>query len=175
VPILVLGDPAQLPPVEGGGYYTNATPDHLLTEIHRQALDNPITALATRIRESQSVGLGLTRDDMTAASVRDAMQHDQVLCWSNKRRWAMISAMRQLLNRPKGEVVPGDRIMCLTNNKDRPTPMGSSAGRCRTRLSTPAPACAETGCWPRMPRPSRCTRPRGRNGKASMSSTRPRP
>jgi exodeoxyribonuclease V len=118
VPILVLGDPAQLPPVEGGGYYTNATPDHLLTEIHRQALDNPITALATRIRESQSVGLGLTRDDMTAASVRDAMQHDQVLCWSNKRRWAMISAMRQLLNRPKGEVVPGDRIMCLTNNKD---------------------------------------------------------
>src|SRR5215211_3293652 len=27
VPLLVLGDPAQLPPVQGGGYFTNANPD----------------------------------------------------------------------------------------------------------------------------------------------------
>jgi exodeoxyribonuclease V len=118
VPILVLGDPAQLPPVEGGGYYTNATPDHLLTEIHRSALDNPITAMATRVRESTSAGLGLTMDDMTPASIRHAMEHDQVLVWSNKRRWAMVKQIRALLGRPDGQVVAGDRIMCLTNNKD---------------------------------------------------------
>jgi exodeoxyribonuclease-5 len=118
VPILVLGDPAQLPPVEGGGYYTNAQPDHLLTEIHRSALDNPITAMATRVRESTSAGLGLTQDDMTPASIRHAMEHDQVLCWSNKRRWAMIKQIRAVLGRPDGQVVAGDRIMCLTNNKD---------------------------------------------------------
>ena len=36
-PILVLGDPAQLPPVKGGGFFTEAEPDVMLTEIHRQA------------------------------------------------------------------------------------------------------------------------------------------
>jgi exodeoxyribonuclease-5 len=46
------------------------------------------------------------------------MEHDQVLCWTNKRRWAMITAMRRKLGFPEGRPVPGDRIMCLTNNKD---------------------------------------------------------
>ena len=41
-PVLVLGDPAQLPPVKGGGFFTDAEPDFMLTEIHRQAADNPI-------------------------------------------------------------------------------------------------------------------------------------
>lgn len=118
VPVLVLGDPAQLPPVEGGGYYTNATPDHLLTEVHRQALENPILSLATRIRDSSDGDLGLTPDDFTPVSVRHAMEHDQVLVWSNKRRWALITAMRNLLGYPVGRPVAGDRIMCLTNNKD---------------------------------------------------------
>jgi exodeoxyribonuclease-5 len=118
VPILVLGDPAQLPPVEGGGYYTDAEPDHLLTDVQRQALDNPVLELATRVRESSTGRLGLTETDTTPASLAAAMEHDQVLCWTNKRRWAMINAMRRKLGRPEGSVVPGDRIMCLTNNKD---------------------------------------------------------
>lgn len=118
VPILVLGDPAQLPPVEGGGYYTNAKPDHLLTEIHRQALENPITELATRVRTSQDVTLGLNEDDMVPASMQAAMGADQVLVWTNKRRWLIVKAIRARLNRPENEVVAGDRIMCLTNNKD---------------------------------------------------------
>lgn len=127
VPILVIGDPAQLPPVEGGGYYTNATPDVLLTEVHRQALESPTLALATRIRESTGntqygshpeIRLGLTPDDMVPASVREAMQHDQVICWSNNRRWSMIKGMRKLAGFPEGVPVPGDKVMCLTNNRD---------------------------------------------------------
>jgi exodeoxyribonuclease-5 len=118
VPILVIGDPAQLPPVEGGGYYTNAEPDVLLTEVHRQALESPTLALATRIRENRDRSLGLTPDDMVPASVRSAMEHDQVIVWSNKRRWSMINAMRKLRGFPEGIPVPGDRVMCLTNNRD---------------------------------------------------------
>jgi exodeoxyribonuclease V len=118
VPVLVLGDPAQLPPVDGGGYYTNAEPDFLLTEIHRTALDNPITALATRIRTSTDARLGLTREDFTPASVREAMEHDQVICWSNRRRWALITAIRKVRGYPEGEPTAGDRIMCLTNNRE---------------------------------------------------------
>jgi exodeoxyribonuclease-5 len=117
-PILVLGDPAQLPPVEGGGYYTDAEPDWLLTEIQRAALDSPITALATRVRESTSLTLNLTKADMEPASLSAAMAHDQVLCWTNKRRWSMIKAIRARLGRPAGVPVVGDRIMVLTNNKD---------------------------------------------------------
>src|SRR3984885_9390835 len=35
-PILVLGDPFQLPPVKGGGFFTEGAPDVMLTHIHRQ-------------------------------------------------------------------------------------------------------------------------------------------
>ena len=38
-PILVLGDPGQLPPVSGGGFFTDHEPDVLLETIHRQAHD----------------------------------------------------------------------------------------------------------------------------------------
>lgn len=118
VPVLVLGDPAQLPPVEGGGYYTDAEPDFLLTEIHRQALESPVLELATRIRLSTGERLGLTAADMEPASVDAAMEADQVLVWSNRRRWAMLTVMRRKLGFPVGRVVEGDRIMCLTNNKE---------------------------------------------------------
>jgi len=118
VPILVLGDPEQLEPVEGGGYYTDAEPDVLLTEIHRQALDSPVLELATRVRTSTSRDFGLTAADMEPASLAAAMEADQVLVWSNRRRWSLINAMRARLGFPAGQVVPGDRIMCLTNNKD---------------------------------------------------------
>jgi len=123
VPVLVLGDPAQLPPVEGGGYYTDAQPDHLLTEIQRAALDSPVTSLATRVRQSSDNWLGMTSRDMEPPSLRAAMEADVVLCWSNRRRWAMINAIRTkraaldgrgVADRP----VPGDTIMVLTNNKD---------------------------------------------------------
>lgn len=118
VPVLVLGDPAQLPPVEGGGYYTDAQPDFLLTEIHRQALESPVLELATRTRLSTDRSLGLTTADTSPASVDAAMEADQVLVWSNKRRWAMVTVMRRKLGFPEGKVVEGDRIMCLTNNKE---------------------------------------------------------
>ena len=36
-PILVLGDPGQLPPIHGEGAFTNVAPDVMLDEIHRQA------------------------------------------------------------------------------------------------------------------------------------------
>src|SRR5215831_12991442 len=37
VPLLVLGDPAQLPPIQGGGFFTDAEPDAMLTEVIRRA------------------------------------------------------------------------------------------------------------------------------------------
>src|SRR5215213_9080661 len=45
VPVLVLGDPAQLPPVQGGGVFTDGEPDAMMTEEHRQAQDDPVGRL----------------------------------------------------------------------------------------------------------------------------------
>lgn len=118
IPILVLGDPAQLPPVSGEGYYIKGKPDYELKEIHRQALDSPVLSLATRIRTSSGSRLGIEADEMEPQSLRAAMDHDQVLVWSNKKRWAVINAIRKKLDREPGVPVAGDRVMCLTNNRD---------------------------------------------------------
>jgi exodeoxyribonuclease-5 len=117
VPVLVLGDPAQLPPVGGMGYYTDAAPDVLLTEIHRQALESPVLELATRIRLSADATLGVRPDEIGVASVTRALEAEQVLCWRNETRWKLTGLMRAKLGRPAGAVVAGDRIMCLVNNK----------------------------------------------------------
>jgi exodeoxyribonuclease-5 len=118
IPVLVLGDPAQLPPVEGGGHYINGRPDFVLEEIHRQALESPVLELATRVRTSGDASLGLRQGDTVPASLAAAMEADQVIVWSNKRRWSMIDAMRRKAGRQAGVIEAGDRIMCLTNNKD---------------------------------------------------------
>lgn len=114
VPILVLGDPEQLEPVGGEGYYTNAAPDVLLTEIHRQALDSPVLRLATAIRQGAALG----QIEAVPHSVKLAAEHDQVLCWKNSTRWAAVNRLRALAGLPAGVVAAGDRIMCLTNNRD---------------------------------------------------------
>lgn len=117
VPVLVLGDPAQLPPVEGGGYYTNGTPDVMLTDIQRQAAESPVLELATRIRGGGGLdGVGLTSADLTKVSLDEAMAADQVLVWKNATRWTLTEAIRKRLDRPQGRPVVGDRVMCLTNN-----------------------------------------------------------
>jgi exodeoxyribonuclease V len=117
VPVLVLGDPEQLEPVGGEGYYINAAPDYALTEIHRQALESPVLELATRVRTSAGATLGLDEGDVSPRSLARAMDHDQVLCWKNATRWMLINRMREKMGRPDGRVVAGDRIMCLTNNR----------------------------------------------------------
>lgn len=115
VPVLVLGDPAQLPPVEGGGYYTDAEPDAMLTDIQRQAADSPVLELATRIRTGDR-GYGLTEDDISRVNLDAAMAADQILVWRNSTRWNLTGAIRRRRGRPEGRPVPGDRVMCLTNN-----------------------------------------------------------
>jgi exodeoxyribonuclease-5 len=117
VPVLVLGDPEQLEPVGGEGYYINAAPDFALTEIHRQALESPVLELATRVRTSTGSQLGLTPDDVEPRSLARAMDHEQIIVWKNATRWTLIDRIRAKLGRPRGQVVAEDQVMCLTNNR----------------------------------------------------------
>jgi len=120
--ILVLGDPAQLPPVGGGGYYTEAEPDDMLTEVHRQAADSGILRLATLVREggkpkpelsSDLVVLERSRTDK-AEIARLVLRADQVLCGRNATRKNMNRRHRELLGRT-GVVSEKDRLVCLKN------------------------------------------------------------
>ena len=55
IPILTIGDPAQLLPIKGPGYFMAEPPDAMLTEIHRQAAENPILRLADSIRRGNAL------------------------------------------------------------------------------------------------------------------------
>ena len=57
-PLLVLGDPAQLPPIAGAGFFTEGEPDAMLTEVHRQAQDDPIVRLSMAVREGETIEIG---------------------------------------------------------------------------------------------------------------------
>ena len=101
VPVLVLGDPAQLPPVKGGGFFTDHEPDIMLTEVHRQAADNPIIQLSMDIRNGLTPDQGrygdsriISRQDIDADQILAA---DQVLVGRNVTRSKYNSRIRSLL------------------------------------------------------------------------------
>ena len=123
VKILVLGDPAQLPPVGGAGYFTeNVEPDVMLTDIHRQALDSPILSLATQVRNKERLTLGdygncsVISQHQLKPSV--AMAADQMLVGRNATRRSTNRRSRQLLGRSSDMPELSDRLVCLGNNHD---------------------------------------------------------
>lgn len=114
VPLLVLGDPAQLPPVYGAGYFTRGEPDALLTEIHRQARDNPIVAMATSVREGRGLPYGSYGESKVVP--REPVEPGrgvQILVGKNEtRRKANVKSRRGRGTYPE----VGDRLVCLRNN-----------------------------------------------------------
>ena len=120
VPVLVLGDPAQLPPVSGAGYFTNGEPDVMLTEIHRQAQDNPIIYLATQVREGKKLSPGTYGDSIIAAeinSMTELVEYDQVIVGRNTTRKMLNDTIRGMIGRESILPVSGDRLICLKNDK----------------------------------------------------------
>lgn len=122
--VLCLGDPAQLPPVDGGGWFINAPADHLLTEIHRSALDSPVTRIATAIRNSQpgSRDYGVAGADgdsgrIDRVSVAQLLAFDQVLVGRNATRWQAVHLLRALRGL-SGPPQRGDRMIVLANSSE---------------------------------------------------------
>ena len=126
--ILIIGDPFQLPPIKGQGYFTSDTPDVMLTEIHRQAKDNPIIRLASDIR----MGVDFRKEDYDECQILyrknlanpefNAMliKADQVICGMNKTRTHLNTRIRL----SKGVANPddlfeprvNDKLICIKNN-----------------------------------------------------------
>jgi exodeoxyribonuclease V len=121
VPVLVLGDPAQLPPIQGGGFFTDAEPDAMLTEVHRQAQDDPIVRLSMQVRNGERLGVG--EYGRTSVVQRDAfdpqraLETDQILVGRNATRRAYNARLRE--RRGFAGLLPlaGDKLVCLRNNR----------------------------------------------------------
>ena len=121
VPLLVLGDPAQLPPIQGGGFFTDAKPDAMLTEVHRQAQDDPIVRLSMEIRAGNPLTQGqygetqvVRRDALDPKRVLDA---DQVLVGRNVTRRAYNARLRERRGFADALPMAGDKLVCLRNNR----------------------------------------------------------
>lgn len=122
-PLLVLGDPAQLPPIQGGGFFTDSEPDAMLTEVHRQAEDDPIVRMSMDVREGRPLSLGtfgasevVSRKSLDPGRV---MAADQVLVGRNNTRRAYNMRVREKLGLTDPLPVADDKLVCLRNNRKK--------------------------------------------------------
>lgn len=123
-PILVLGDPGQLPPVKGEGAFTQQTPDVMLTEIHRQAGESAIIRLATLARQGLPIPYG-EHDSFVWKMRRDQvgpeqmLRGGQVICGRNATRLQLNLAMKRAAGFPGTYPTGrGEKIICLKNRND---------------------------------------------------------
>jgi exodeoxyribonuclease-5 len=119
--LLVIGDRNQLQPVGDGGYFTDRDPDFTLTEIHRQAVGSPVVHLATQARLGVPLRIQTYGDSAVCRSHRtsteELLQFDQVICGRHRTRNAMNQRLRKALGFSGSIPCPGEKVICLKNNK----------------------------------------------------------
>lgn len=120
LPILAVGDHGQLEPV-GKSPNLMKAPHLRLETIHRQAANNPIIRLATAFREGRNTPhwtdpkgrLTLTSQKHFWDLVRPGVQ---IICGFNKTRHSVNAHVRKMLGHTD-LIQPGERLICLKNNK----------------------------------------------------------
>lgn len=122
VPVLVLGDPGQLPPVGGKGGWADDKPDYVLEEIHRQAQESNILRLAHDIRKGIWNGYMQTEDCVVARrddwNWETAVAADQVLTGKNATRHNLNKGIRKRLGFDKLFPLKGEKLICLKNDHE---------------------------------------------------------
>jgi ATP-dependent exoDNAse (exonuclease V) alpha subunit len=128
VPVLVSGDPFQLPPVSGEGYFSSKEPDWLLTEVHRQAAESGILRLATDVRagagplapDAYGPDCAVISSDQAAARERDLLEWcDVVVVGTHLTRRHFIREYRRAAARASPLPGAGEPLVCLQNDHRR--------------------------------------------------------
>ena len=144
-PILVLGDPGQLGPPEGAGFFTRGAPDVFLRQIFRQGRGSEIVELARRVREGGRPSEGewgavrvVPRGVLTDADIR---RFGAVIVGKNETRALLNRHIRRSMGLADEMPVIGDRVICTRNDHQRGLLNGEmfhvadvSAGRARGKL-----------------------------------------
>ncbi len=128
VPIIVVGDHGQLPPISGT-FNLMQSPHLRLEEIHRQAKKNPIIALSIQARQYGSIVADRYSDtvikyDGDDAETAETMQEKLskydadtlILCGYNRTRKRLNAYIRVALGFESPLPAVGDRVICLRNN-----------------------------------------------------------
>lgn len=128
VPMIVVGDHGQLPPIKGN-FNLMQTPQITLEEIHRQAKKNPIIGVSIQARQSGSIAPGRYSDAVIKYSREDPeigetmatmlaayRSNTLILCGYNKTRKRLNAHIRSALGIESITPVVGDRVICLRNN-----------------------------------------------------------
>ena len=125
IPIIVLGDLNQLPPVAGTSVFLKK-PDAVLTEIMRQASDSPIPYFAQFILKNGPrlkpgyIGdkIKIIRRDLLTDDILQSA--DVVICGRNKTRDMLNKYIREnIFGRTNETPVIGDKLICRENDWSR--------------------------------------------------------
>ena len=130
VKCLFAGDGAQLPPVNGTCPLMES-PHYTMTEIVRQAADNPIIRLATMAREGKRIPFGNYGDKVCVIGKnglraedrkRIFLKADQIICGRNKTRAALNAEIREYKGIPQDSLLPveGEKLICTLNDWEKP-------------------------------------------------------
>lgn len=120
IPILVMGDPGQLPPVRGKQNDLLIKPDAFLQKIHRQAANSPIIRLSMDARDGRPIrigdyGQGVRVIPRSQVTVDELLAHSQVITCLHRNRIAYNTAIRSYLGYGKLPAL-GDKLVCLKND-----------------------------------------------------------
>lgn len=126
IPIIVLGDLNQLPPVMGKSYFLQE-PDAILTEIMRQSNQSPIPYLARMISEGKTE---FTKECVIADKIRFVKYYhanekyytdaDIVICPTNSQRDQLNHFLREdVFQRKEDYPIQGDKMICRKNDWKR--------------------------------------------------------
>src|SRR6266568_2003603 len=110
-------------PIQGGGFFTDCEPDAMLTEVHRQAQNDPIVRMSMDVREGRGLDIGrYGESEVVSRSELDpdrVMSADQVLVGRNNTRRSYNMRVRQKQNIEDPLPVAGDKLVCLRNNRKK--------------------------------------------------------
>lgn len=127
VPLIGIGDPGQLPPVKDDAGLTDREPDYFLTEIHRQAADNPIIWLSKLAREGKEIKLGNYGDAVRVVRKRDddiTFNPDinaQILVGTHKKKWKINQGVREMLGYTSSGPCAGEPLLVCKNSRKTPS------------------------------------------------------
>ena len=124
LPVIVLGDLNQLPPVMGSPFFLRQ-PDAILKKIMRQAEESPIIRLSQDILHSKMFKLGdydkygkiKVLKDEDGLSV-DFKEFDSIIVGKNKTREMYNKYIREQVYGRFGDIQVNDKLICRKNNWD---------------------------------------------------------
>lgn len=121
IPIILLGDPGQLPPIFGVNSYmgNEANLDVFLTQVMRQDDSSGILDLAMKVRNGEPLDFGQYKASTVTSFSRiadDIHKYDVVLCYSNKNRRLLNKMIRDKLGYTSIYPSKGEKVLCMMNN-----------------------------------------------------------